>query len=79
MIELRGFSFLCHLYRFGFINDLNIFNITFFSHFLPFLGVNISEIIGDGPIKFTVFIKSLIYNKFWKFGQDLSKTFNLTK
>ena len=62
MIELRAFSFRCHWYRFGFINDQNISNIDFFSHFLPFLGVNISKTIGGSLLKFTVFIKSIIFN-----------------
>ena len=64
MMELPGFSFPCPWYRFNFIHDLNIFNITFFSHFLPFLGVNISKTIGDRLMKFFVFIKTNIYNMF---------------
>ena len=56
MIDLHAILFPCISNRFDFINDLNISNMAFFSHFLPFLGVNISKTIKDIKMKFSMCI-----------------------
>ena len=45
MIDLHAILFPCKSNRFDFINDLNISNIAFFCHFLPFW-------TGYRPLKF---------------------------